>query len=99
MSHTFLVINSAFYLLLSLLFIIRQSLQGLGDSITPTVAGIMELVMRIFAAISLGNMAGFKGICFASPLAWFGALIPLTIAIVFTMKRLRRQEMGRGGRP
>ncbi|GHV94688.1 MATE family efflux transporter [Spirochaetia bacterium] len=93
MSHAYLIINSSCYLLLSMLFIIRQSLQGLGDSVTPTVAGIMELLMRIFAAIILGNLFGFNGICFASPLAWLGAMIPLTIAIVFTMKRLNRQSL------
>ncbi|MDR2134973.1 MAG: MATE family efflux transporter [Treponema sp.] len=94
MSQAYLVINSSFYLLLSMLFVFRQSLQGLGDSLTPTIAGITELVMRTFAAVILGEYFGFNGICFASPLAWAGALVPLGIASVFTMKRLRRQEMG-----
>jgi putative MATE family efflux protein len=93
MSHMYLIINGACYLFLSLLFIFRQTLQGLGDSLTPTVAGIMELVMRTFAAVILGNIFGFNGICFASPLAWLGALIPLTVAVIFTMKRLNRQAM------
>jgi putative MATE family efflux protein len=92
MAHTYLIINGSCYLLLSVLFIFRQALQGLGDSLTPTVAGIMELVMRTFAAITLGNIAGYRGICFASPLAWVGALIPLTIAVMLTMKRLGRLE-------
>jgi putative MATE family efflux protein len=93
MSHTYLIINSACYLLLSMLFIFRQTLQGLGDSLTPTIAGIMELFMRTFAAIILGNTTGYNGICFASPLAWAGALIPLTVSTIFTMKRLNRQAM------
>jgi Na+-driven multidrug efflux pump len=93
MSHAYLIINGSCYLLLSLLFIFRQTLQGLGDSLTPTIAGIMELFMRTFAAIILGRFFGFNGICFASPLAWLGAMIPLTIATVFTMKRLRRQAL------
>jgi putative MATE family efflux protein len=95
MSHSYLVITGAFYIFLSLLFILRQALQGLGDSLTPTIAGVMELVMRTFAAIILGNMAGFKGICFAGPLAWIGAFIPVAIVIVFTMKRLNRQALAR----
>jgi putative MATE family efflux protein len=93
MSQAYLVINGSFYLLLSLLFIFRQSLQGLGDSLTPTIAGLMELFMRTFAAIFLGEYFGFKGICFASPLAWAGALVPLSIATIITMKRLRRQGL------
>jgi hypothetical protein len=71
-------------------------LQGLGDSFTPTIAGIMELVMRTFAAIILGKAAGFNGICFASPLAWLGALIPLSIAVMLTMKRMNREALSGG---
>ena len=90
MAHTYLTITGCFYLLLSALFVFRQTLQGLGDSVTPTIAGVMELVMRTFAAIILGRYFGFRGICFANSLAWAGALIPLIFAIVVTMKRLNR---------
>jgi len=89
MSRIYLLINGFFYIFLAMLFIIRQSLLGMGDSVTPTIAGVMELVMRIFAAIILGQMFGFTGICFANPLAWFGAMIPLTIAFVIRMKKLK----------
>jgi putative MATE family efflux protein len=91
LAYSYLLINGACYLLLSLLFIFRQTLQGLGDSLTPTAAGIMELMMRTFAAIILGEYFGFTGICFSSPLAWFGAMIPLTTAIILTMKKLERK--------
>jgi putative MATE family efflux protein len=89
MARTYLVTCSMFYVFLALLFILRQSLIGMGDSVTPTIAGIMELVMRIFAAIVLGNAIGFTGICFSNPLAWFGALIPLAIAFFIRMKKLK----------
>jgi len=89
MSSNYLVICSSFYIFLSMLFIIRQSLLGMGDSITPTIAGIMELLMRIFAAIILGKNFGFIGICFANPLAWVGAIIPLVIAYIIRMKKLK----------
>ena len=71
-----------------MLFIIRQSLLGMGDSLTPTIAGIMELVMRIFAAIFLSRIFGFIGIVFSNPLAWAGALIPLIIVFVIRLKKL-----------
>jgi putative MATE family efflux protein len=88
MARSFLIKNGSFYVLIAMLFIIRQSLLGLGDSITPTIAGVMELVMRVFAAIVLGNIFGWTGICFANPLAWAGAMIPLAIAMGIRMKRL-----------
>jgi putative MATE family efflux protein len=96
MAYVYLVVNGASYLLLSLLFIFRQTLQGLGDSVIPTAAGIMELLMRTFAAVFLGEYFGFTGICFASPLAWLGALIPLTAAIILTIQKLNRKFSRRG---
>ena len=99
MARTYLVINTCFYILLAMLFIIRQSLLGLGDSVTPTIAGIMELVMRMFAAIFLGRAIGFTGICFANPLAWAGALIPLIIAFTIRMKKLKKMLTDAGLEP
>jgi len=92
MSHRYLITSSSCYVFLALLFIIRQSLQGLGDSFTPTLAGIMELSMRIFTALFLGSKFGFAGICFANPLAWAGALIPLSIALIIRMKKMKNNS-------
>jgi len=72
--------TAPFYWLLSLLFIYRYTLQGLGDSFIPTIAGIMELIMRVIAAFVLSQFMGFNGIVLASPLAWIGALFPLAFA-------------------
>jgi putative MATE family efflux protein len=93
LAHEFLQINGACYIILSILFICRQSLQGLGNSLIPTVAGVMELVMRSFAAVFLARHFGFTGVCFASPLAWLGAVIPLGIAVRMTLKRLSRMAI------
>lgn len=92
LSHTYLKVNGSFYFSLAWLFIARQSLQGLGNSVVPTLAGIMELLMRVFAAILLPGFFGFAGLCFANPLAWFGACLPLTIATVLTIRRLGRRR-------
>jgi putative MATE family efflux protein len=93
LAHIYLRINGSCYFILALLFIFRHTLQGLGDSLVPTVAGIMELVMRIFAAVILPGFLGFTGICIASPLAWLGACVPLAIALAFTTKRLLRESL------
>ena len=56
----------------------------------PTLAGVMELIMRIFAAIILSKYLGFTGIAMASPLAWIGSCVPLGIAYYITHKKLYR---------
>lgn len=86
----FFIINGACYWVLSLLFIFRFTLQGLGQSVVPTVAGFMELIMRIAAAVFLVDIFGYAGACVASPLAWIGACVPLAIAYFITRKELRR---------
>ncbi|WP_010233753.1 MATE family efflux transporter [Clostridium arbusti] len=88
LAQTYLNINGAMYFILALLFIYRYSLQGLGQSFAPTVAGIMELAMRTFAAMVLSKHLGFAGASLANPLAWIGSCIPLGIAYYVTVKKL-----------
>lgn len=84
----YLVINGVCYWILSLLFVFRYTLQGLGQSVVPTIAGIMELVMRAAAAIVLCDWLGYVGACMASPMAWIGSCVPLAIAYVWTRRSL-----------
>ncbi|MCI6464806.1 MAG: MATE family efflux transporter [Faecalicatena sp.] len=92
MAQTYLQINGAMYFVLALLFIFRFTLQGLGKGFMPTVAGVMELVMRTFAAIFLTSSIGFAGACWASPLAWIGACIPLAGAYFVTVHKLSKRK-------
>lgn len=86
----FLTTNGVCYWIMALLFIFRFTLQGLGQSFVPTVAGAAELVMRVVAAIFLVDWLGYWGACLASPMAWLGACIPLTIAFMITRKKMMR---------
>ena len=51
--------TSMFYWTLSLLFILRYTLQGVGQSVVPTIAGIMELVMRAVGCAALEVRSDF----------------------------------------
>ena len=87
----FMTIQAGMYWVLALLFILRSTLQGIGQSFVPTMAGLSELAMRVFAAFWLVERAGFDGICWASPLAWFGSFVPLAIAWLCWLRGQRRQ--------
>ncbi|MDR3324901.1 MAG: MATE family efflux transporter [Spirochaetaceae bacterium] len=93
LAHTYLIVQSSFYIILALLFVFRQLMQGTGNAAAPTISGVIELIMRTFAAFFLTQFFGYVGLCFASPLAWIGSLVPLTIALVLTFKKLRRVEL------
>ena len=85
----FLIVTSVAYWALALLFIFRFTLQGLGQSFVPTLAGVVELVMRIAAAVFLVDWIGYLGACLAQPMAWLGGLLPLAIAFFMTAKKLK----------
>lgn len=92
--QTYLLLNASMYFLLALLFIFRYTLQGLGKSLFPTIAGVAELLMRTLAAVVLANIWGYAGVCLSNPIAWLGALVPLTTAYVLTIRRLVRGTDG-----
>ncbi|WP_225742748.1 MATE family efflux transporter [Marinilactibacillus sp. Marseille-P9653] len=88
MIQQFFLTNATLYAVLSLLFIYRHTLQGLGNSFAPTVAGIGELVGRALAATLLSIPFGFLGAALSNPLAWIAALVPLAIAYYSTRRSL-----------
>ncbi|WP_275373153.1 MATE family efflux transporter [Clostridium tertium] len=70
---------SIFYIPLGLIFIYRNTLQGIGDSFVPMMAGVAEMVARTVVAFTLPSIIGFTGIALADPAAWFAAAVPLGI--------------------
>ncbi len=87
----YLMVNGSCYWILSLLFIFRYTLQGLGQSVVPTIAGIMELIMRMAAAIFLCATLGYLGACLANPMAWIGSCVPLAIAFYWTSRSFKKK--------
>ena len=70
---------SIFYIPLGLIFIYRNTLQGIGESFVPMMAGVAEMVARIVVAFTLPSLLGFTGIALADPAAWIAAAVPLGI--------------------
>ncbi|MDQ0643352.1 MATE family efflux transporter [Microbacterium murale] len=93
LAHLMLVINGATYTLLGVLFVLRGALQGLGQALIPTVTGIVELVMRVGAAVALGAVFGFGGVAASNPLAWIGAVVILIPAYMRAHRALARMPI------
>ena len=89
--HEYLIVNGSCYWILSFLFIFRYTLQGLGQSVVPTIAGIMELLMRTAAALFLCDWLGYLGACLANPMAWIGSCVPLAIAFYWTHRSFKKK--------
>lgn len=92
LSQTYFNVVGSSYWILAILFIVRYTLQGLGQSLVPTLAGVAELVMRSFAAIVLARYFQYFGACLASPLAWLGSTLVLISSYVAAIKLLHKMQ-------
>lgn len=81
------------YSLVAVLFVLRNSLQGLGYTFSNAVAGAGELVGRISIAFLFTKLIGFNAVCYAGPAAWLLADIPLAIIYLYVSKRLDRENI------
>ena len=70
----FLRICGCTSLLMNLLFIFRNAVQGMGHPLVPMCSGIVEMVLRIPAIIIMVASVGFKATAYAESIAWVGAL-------------------------
>lgn len=77
------------YSLVAVLFVMRNSLQGMGFTYANSVAGIGELFGRITVAFVLTPLLGFDAVCYAGPAAWLLADIPLIIIYLKKKKQFR----------
>ncbi len=92
LSKNMLFLNGSLYYLLGMLFVYRFTLQGLGNGLIPTIGGIIELFVRMFAGLILAKHFGFMGAVVANPLAWFGSFLPHCIAYYRTIKKIELTE-------
>jgi len=63
--------------LMFLLCLYRSGLQGMGNSLVPTISGFVELGLRIVCVTLLSGPFGRYAIYFSSPLGWLGAMLLL----------------------
>ena len=77
--RAFLLWNTAFYIPLALVNIVRFLIQGMGFPKFAILAGVFEMIARSLAGFGLVPIIGFTGVCLGSPIAWIMAdafLIP-----------------------
>lgn len=86
-SMKFLIYQCMFYPCLAIVYVYRNTLQGIGTSAVTTIAGVTELAGRSVTAFILVKYIGFTGVCLSNPIAWIVADIFLLITYAVTMKR------------
>lgn len=87
----YLKINASFYFLPAIICISRNSMQGFGDSRTPLISSLIELVGKVLIAYLLVPALQYMGVVLSEPIVWALMVIPLAISM------LRNPIMKKGG--
>ncbi len=91
LAQEYINMGSNFYLVLSFLFVLRNSIQGLGYSSTAMFAGIFELVARAVMGFGFVNTLGYAAACVANPVAWIAADVFLVPAYIYIIKKVDKK--------
>lgn len=77
----YLKINSLFFFVPAVICILRNSMQGFGDTKTPLVSSFIELVGKIVIAIFLVPAIGYMGVIVSEPVVWIIMVVPLLLGM------------------
>ena len=86
----FLTANSAFYIPLVFVNVVRFAIQGMGYSTFAILAGVFEMAARGLVGLFLVPVFGYIAACFGSPLAWVFADIFLIPAFSHCLRRMKK---------
>lgn len=78
----YLRINSLFYILPAVICILRNSMQGFGDTRTPLFSSFIELTGKVLIAFLLIPRIGYLGVIVSEPIVWTIMVIPLIYSVL-----------------
>lgn len=88
MAALYLKINAVFYFLPATICILRNSMQGFGDTKTPLVSSLIELAGKVLIAFLLAPVIGYMGVIISEPIVWALMVVPLLIGMKQARKKL-----------
>ncbi len=94
LAQQFINAGSLFYFVLTMLFIFRNSLQGLGYSAIAMMAAFFEVVARAVMGFGFVTTVGYTAACVANPVAWIAADIFLIPAFFVVYSKLKKKHLG-----
>lgn len=85
--------DTCFYVLVPTITILRNSLQGMGDHLTPIISSGLELVGKVLIALLLTPVIGYWGIIISEPIVWAVMVVPLIISMAGRLKKLVNEKI------
>jgi len=75
----YLRVDCSLYILVAVIMIQRNSLQGMGDRITPLLSSGIEMVGKIILTYTIVPALAYMGVILVEPIVWVVMIIPLII--------------------
>ena len=91
LAQQYIDMGSYFYLILSVLFLLRNAIQGLGYSITAMMTGVFELIARGIGGLVFVTRFGYDAACLINPSAWIVADLFLFPAFFVVMRLVTKK--------
>ncbi len=83
----YIAINFSFFFVLSVLLVLRSSLQGVGRKLIPVSGSIVELILKFATTLFFAPVLGYFGVCISEPVIWtICAIIVFVDYLVFVKK-------------
>ncbi len=85
----FLHITSLFYIVLGILYILRNTLQGLGEKVIPLISSVIELVGKIIFVVFIIPRLGYLGVILCEPFIW----VVMTAQLISLYRGVRKEKL------
>ncbi len=93
--RTYILICGGCFIPLGMIFIYRNTLQGCGYSLIPTLGGVVELAARLGAAALAAYFHSYEGVCMANAGAWLLAGVFLWLSYLVLMRRAESRSISK----
>lgn len=89
----YLKFNVLFFYPLAVLLGVRSSLQGLGRSLVPIIASIIELIWKICTVMFMIPLLGYFGVILSEPIIWTVCGILVGSIAVITLSSMPKKDL------
>jgi len=88
-SWELLLVMSSGLLIMYPMYVLRQSIQALGNAMVPLAAAVIQLLVRILTSLYLPMLIGRAGLYFPTVAAWLTSLILIGLTYPAQLRRCR----------
>lgn len=78
----YLKFDTIFYFVTAVISVLRNAMQGLGETVIHLVSSALEMIGKVVIAVTLVPLLGYTGVIVAEPIVWVIMVIPLIVKIL-----------------